>query len=112
MAKHGRSTEEILHDAQFHFGLAVQHANGDLGSQLTVDAVCMRLAAGVESLSHLDEDVRDRMFGAAWASMWGMRNRIAHGYLLVSQDVVRVTVKEDLPSVLDTIAKELSTADG
>ncbi len=77
-----RSEEEVLHEALTHFELMLEHAQRDVIDQLVVDAVCMRLSAGVETLNRLDPSVRDRMFGDSWPLMWGMRNRIAHGYLL------------------------------
>jgi uncharacterized protein with HEPN domain len=74
-----RTPEESLREAQTHSHLMVKHAQGDLTDQLVIDAVCMRLSAGVEALARLDTDTRDQLFGNAWPLMWGMRNRIAHG---------------------------------
>jgi hypothetical protein len=31
-----------------------------------IDAICMRLSAGVEALARLDTPTRDRPFGDAW----------------------------------------------
>jgi uncharacterized protein with HEPN domain len=88
-----------------------QHAEGDLADQLVIDAVCMRLAAGVEALARLDTPTRDRLFGDAWPLMWGMRNRIAHGYLLVDTDIVRRTVQHDIPPIMARIDSEITDAD-
>ncbi|QLQ15163.1 MAG: DUF86 domain-containing protein [Micropruina sp.] len=35
--------------------------------------------------------------------MWGMRNRIAHGYLLVDAAIVRQTLAQDIPKIIDRI---------
>ncbi len=35
--------------------------------------------------------------------MWGMRNRIAHGYLLVNPPIVRQTLNIDIPSMVSRI---------
>ncbi len=48
-----RSTREILGEALGHLELAQRHATADLDDQLTVDAICMRLSAGIEALSRL-----------------------------------------------------------
>lgn len=40
--------------------------------------------------------------------MWAMRNRIAHGYLLVDSDIVRQTIEIDLPDIVRVITRELS----
>lgn len=95
-----RTSEEALRETQAHFALMLEHATGDLTDQLVIDAVCMRLSAGIESLSGLDEATRDRLFGEAWPLMWGMRNRIAHGYLLVDAGIVRRTLAHDIPPIL------------
>jgi uncharacterized protein with HEPN domain len=36
--------------------------------------------------------------------MWGMRNRIAHTYSQVEEDVVLATIREDVPGIKDRIA--------
>lgn len=35
--------------------------------------------------------------------MWGMRNRITHGYLLVDPVIVHSTIERDLPAMVDDI---------
>jgi uncharacterized protein with HEPN domain len=89
-----------------------QHAGGNLDDQLVIDAVCMRLSAGVEALSGLDAATRDRLFDDAWPLMWGMRNRIAHGYLLVDAEIVRRTLEHDIPPIVAAIEAELTSPTG
>lgn len=105
-----RTPEESLREARTHFVLLFHHAQGDLADQLVIDAVCMRLSAGVEALARLDSPTRDRLFGDAWPLMWGMHNRIAHGYLLVDTDIVRRTVEHDIRPILVRIEAELTNA--
>lgn len=71
---------------------------------------CMRLSAGLEALARLDTAFRDRLFGDAWPLMWGMRNRIAHGYLLVDTDIERRTLEHDIPPIMASIEAELTDA--
>lgn len=106
-----RSTQETLREARTHFELMSQHAQGDLTDQLVIDAICMRLSARIEALGRLESTRRDRLFGDAWPIMWGMRNRIAHGYLLVDADIVRRTVEHDIPPILTSIEAELTGVD-
>lgn len=40
--------------------------------------------------------------------MWGMRNRIVHGYLLVEPGIVRRTLDIDIPAIVDQIHKALA----
>lgn len=41
--------------------------------------------------------------------MWGMRNRIAHGYLLVQPANIRSTVERDLPVMIAAVKGALVT---
>lgn len=52
-----RSTTEVLRDALAHFERLQAYADGDLADQLVIDAICMRLSAGIETLARLDPEV-------------------------------------------------------
>ncbi|MFT4011412.1 MAG: DUF86 domain-containing protein [Nocardioidaceae bacterium] len=103
-----RSTEEILSDALTHLQTMQAYGGRDLDDQLVIDAVCMRLSAGIETLATLDVELRESLFGSNWPLMWGMRNRIAHGYLLVDSVIVRQTLKYDIPTIVAQIRKQLA----
>lgn len=108
-----RTGRETIAEALAHLSLVERYASGDLEDQLVIDALCMRLSAGIEVLARLDAVTRANMFGDDWPLMWGMRNRIAHGYLLVEPDIVRQTVAIDVPlmlQVLRTAAAEPPTS--
>ena len=64
--------------------------------------------AGLEVLSGLGTQTLTELFGDGWPLMWGMRNRIAHGYLLVDAGIVRQTVNNDIPPILTAIRTALS----
>lgn len=102
-----RDTTEILGDALSHFDRMRAHPSHDLGDQLVIDAVCMRLSAGIETLATVDPAVRADLFGDDWRLMWGMRNRIAHGYLLVDSSIIRQTVNHDIPGIVVRISHYL-----
>lgn len=68
----------------------------------------MRLSAAIEVLSRLDDETRARLFGDEWPVMWGMRNRIAHGYLVVDRDIILATMDRDVPGILHTVTEELN----
>jgi len=69
----------------------------------------MRLSAGIEALAALDPTTREEIFAEAWPLMWGMRNRIAHGYLLVDASIIRQTVTHDVPSIMSRISLRLES---
>jgi uncharacterized protein with HEPN domain len=99
--------DRALHDARSHLQRLLAYAEYDLEDQLVIDAICMRLSAAIEALARLDPADLDRLFGDDWSQMWGMRNRIAHGYLLVNADIVRQTVQHDIPGIIAKITVEL-----
>lgn len=102
-----RSTHELLGEALSHFEIMLDYAGHDLDEQLVIDAVCMRLAAGLEVLNRLDSGVRGDLFGEDWPAMWGMRNRIAHGYLLVNATIVHRTLEVDIPNIVTRIERAI-----
>ena len=87
-----RTTAEILGDALYH----LRHAAGQ--------------AITAATLERLEPDSRRALFGSDWSAMWGMRNRIAHGYMLVNGDVIRATVREDVPVLIGSIEAHLRSA--
>lgn len=102
-----RSNTEILQDALNHLRIVLSHAERDLDDQLVVDAVCMRLSAAIETLAVLSPEVRNELFVSDWPLMWGMRNRIAHGYLLVDAEIVRATLRADVPLIVHRVQTAL-----
>lgn len=98
-----RSNPEVLRDALAHLELIEHYATYDLDDQLVIDAICLRLSAAIEALANLDDATRERLFGATWPLMWGMRNRIAHGYLLVNRAIIRATIGNDVPFLIEVI---------
>ncbi|MDO5635388.1 MAG: DUF86 domain-containing protein [Micrococcus sp.] len=90
----------MLADALAHFDLMQEHAARGLHERLVLDAVCMRLSAGIEALANLDGETRSELFGADWPLMWGLRNRIAHGYLLIDHQIIEATLARDIPRIL------------
>jgi len=102
-----RSPDRALRDALAHFQRLQIYAEKNLDDQLVIDAICLRLSAGVDALARLEPAELERLFGDDWSEMWGMRNRIAHGYLLVNADIVRRTIEDDIPEIVATITAEL-----
>ncbi|WNM26406.1 DUF86 domain-containing protein [Demequina capsici] len=102
-----REPHERLADALLHFDRATAYGANGVATELEIDAICMRLASGLESLSRLPEEIRTELFGSTWAAMWGMRNRIAHTYAQVEAPVVIATLEEDRPHIRTLIVDYL-----
>lgn len=96
---------KVLEEALSHLQFAVEYATRDLDQQIVLDATSMRLAAGIDALSRLESHTRNDLFGQEWKVMWGMRNRIAHGYLLVDSSIVRQTLAVELPDLVERISQ-------
>jgi uncharacterized protein with HEPN domain len=88
--------------------MAIAYSQSQSTGQMVVDAMCLRLAAGIETLARLDALVRDEIFGEDWPLMWGMRNRIAHGYTLVSLTIIHETLAVDVPHIVSVIQAALA----
>ncbi|WP_314906602.1 HepT-like ribonuclease domain-containing protein [Propionibacterium acidifaciens] len=108
MSRARRSADELIAEALEHFSRAVDYSHRDLSDQLTLDAVAMRLSAGIETLTHVDDVVLMRILGEQWRSMRGMRNRLAHGYAFIDAVVVRTTVERNLPPVVEALESHLN----
>jgi uncharacterized protein with HEPN domain len=93
-----------------HLDAAIAYADDGAFDEKTIDAICMRISAGVEALSALPARSRDRLFGDQWPAMWGMRNRIAHTYSRVETAVVIATVRDDLPEIRARTRAHLDTS--
>jgi hypothetical protein len=60
-----RLPAEVLRAALDHLETMQAHAERGLDDQLVIDAVCMRLSAGIEAIASLDPSLRDSIFGAS-----------------------------------------------
>jgi len=103
-----RDRDDLLRDALAHFEVMGRYAAQDTSDQLVIDAICMRLSAGLDVLADLDADIRAELFAGQWSLMWGMRNRIAHGYLLVDPAIVRQTLDHDMVVIVTSIRHALA----
>ncbi|TIC80076.1 HepT-like ribonuclease domain-containing protein [Nocardioides sp. GY 10127] len=103
-----RTVEELLTEALVHFDAATAYAETTTTDpQLVVDAMSMRLFAGLETLTRLPDGVAERLFPGEWPDMRGLRHRIAHGYGAINLMRVRATVTGDLPNAVAAIRREL-----
>ena len=76
-----------------------------LDDEVSIDAVCLRLASSIEAASRLSDGARDDAFGTSWPAIWATRNRIAHDYLEVDRAIIPATVEVDLPAFEESLAR-------
>ncbi len=99
-----RSEAELINEATQHLTrLSGYVERSDLSDDIVFDAVCMRLSAAIDALSRIEETRRIALFGDNWRAMWGLRNRIAHGYVTVDRASVEATVRTDVPELIATL---------
>lgn len=102
-----QTQEQILSTALYHLDKALSHAAAGLSEEIVLDACALRLVAMVDACSKLAPEELLHLFGRDWPLMRGMRNRIMHGYAVVSAEVLRQTIEEELPLVREKILRSL-----
>ena len=78
-----------------------------LADRRTQQAVTMSLLVVGESASRVVDSFPDfvaTQSAVPWRAMRGMRNRIAHGYFEIDQEIVWDTVQTALPQLLNALA--------
>ena len=58
-----------------------------------------------EAVKRLPDDLRERYPAGRWKLIAGMRDRLSHGYDEIRHDVLWNAVRDDLPTLLDTVAQ-------
>ena len=70
-------------------------------SPMLVDATVFNLMQlGELAKQDLSEGAKSKLPSIPWQQIYGMRNRIVHGYSGVNMQIVWDTVSEDLPGLL------------
>ena len=80
-------------------------------TRLIQDAVLRRIAIIGEAAQHLPRQLTDRYPAIPWVDIVGMRNRVIHGYFVVSLDRIWNVIHHDLP-VLRQAIEELRDEHG
>ena len=52
-----KQPKQVLEEAMAHFEVVADYGSGDLSDQKTIDAICMRLSAGIEDPEDLFSDL-------------------------------------------------------
>ena len=75
----------------------------------TYDAVLRNLELIGEAATHIPDAVRDAHPEIDWRSIIGTRNRVAHGYMGIDDDVVWDIVQTDVPDLLPKLRRLLAS---
>ena len=77
----------------------------------TYDATLRNIELIGEAATHIPEDVRESNPEIPWRDIIGVRNRLAHGYLHISNSVVWSIVQDAIPELLPQLRRLLDSID-
>jgi len=75
---------------------------------ILLDSICMKLVAIGESIKNLDKVSNKEMLvkypQIQWKQAMGMRDIIVHHYFDVDAEQIYMTIKEDLPALIEILS--------
>lgn len=77
--------------------------NEYLNQPIVQDAVLMRLVVIGEEIGRLSDTFKNRHPDIQWYKITGLRNRVAHGYFEVDQDIIWETLTDGSLKELESI---------
>ncbi len=81
-----------------------------VASAMTYDAVLRNLELIGEAATHIPDAVRDAHPEIPWRAIIGARNRLAHSYLLIDDEIIWTMIEDAVPSLLPALRALLETA--
>ncbi len=100
----------MLEAAQHARTFAAGRSRADLDSDLMLLMALVRVLEIIgEAAANVSDETRRVLDDLPWASITGMRHRLAHAYFDVSAEVVWATVHEDLPPLISRLALFLAS---
>ena len=75
----------------------------------TYDATLRNLELIGEAATHVPHEVREAHGEIPWHAIVGTRNRLAHGYLHISDHVIRSIIEDAIPELLPSLRGLLGT---
>ena len=82
-----------------------------LSEQRTYDATLRNLELIGEAATHVPDEVRRAHSDIPWHAIIEMRNRLAHGYLHISDDVIWSIIQDAIPGLVSSLRNLLDTTD-
>ena len=79
--------------------------------ELTYDATLRNLELIGEAATHIPSEVRDAYPDIPWHAIVGTRNRLAHSYLSISNDIIWTIIQDAIPKLLPELRNLLNTTD-
>ena len=76
---------------------------------LTYDATLRNLELIGEAATHIPDRIRDAHPEIPWRAIIGARNRLAHGYLSMNDDLIWSMIQDAIPKLLPALQQLLDT---
>ena len=80
-----------------------------VANTLTYDATLRNLELIGEAATHVPDEVRNQYPEIPWRAIIGARNRLAHGYLAMNDDLIWNIIQDGIPDLLPALRNLLST---
>lgn len=74
-----------------------------LAREMAFDAVCLNLVRIGEAAKFLGDDTKAGLPAVHWPDVVTMRNRIAHGYKSLEEEIIWRTAMESVPKLADAV---------
>ena len=81
-----------------------------VASPMSYDATLRNLELIGEAATRIPETVRDAHPEIPWRAIMGTRNRLAHAYLHIDDDIIWTLIVDAVPELLTALRKLLETA--
>ena len=105
--------EHMLEAARQAVGVASKNVREDLDRDRFLVLGLMKCLEIIgEAASKLSVETRVRYPDIPWPQIIGMRNRLIHAYFDINLDLMWDTLKEDLPSLIQTLEGVLQNEGG
>ena len=85
---------------------------GFVADGMVYDATLRNLELIGEAATHVPDAIRGAHPEVPWRTVIGVRNRLAHGYLGINDDIVWSIVRDDIPALLPALRNLLAATDG
>ena len=79
--------------------------------RLTYDATLRNIQLIGEAATHIPSGVREAHPEIPWRAIVGTRNRLAHSYLTISDDVIWTIIQDAIPKLLPSLQSMLDTTE-
>ena len=83
--------------------------DGFIADELTYDATLRNLQLIGEAATHIPSEVRAAYPDIPWHAIVGTRNRLAHSYLSISNNIIWTIIQDAIPKLLPELRNLLNT---